>query len=104
MTPRTNEGNYTNGWGEWSKHVLLELERLNERTEGISTKINDMKSELMMLVKEVENIKGLEEKIHNINVELATIKMKFSMIGAAIGGAAAIIVQVGSLLLQYFKG
>lgn len=104
MTPKTNEGSYTNGWGEWSKHVLLELERLNEKTENISTKINDMKGELLMLIKETENIQGIEEKIHNINVELATIKMKFSMIGAAIGGAAAIVVQLGSLLIQYFKG
>jgi len=48
------------GWTQWSKHVLLELERLNndiekeqdkreDRNEVVDNKINDMSTELTKL-------------------------------------------------------
>jgi len=32
----------TNGWHEWSKHVLKELERLNDSYEKIEDKLNNL--------------------------------------------------------------
>jgi len=47
-----------NGWSEWSRHVLLELERLNEKSESIRTEIGFMKSDLA----KISTIKdGMEE-------------------------------------------
>ena len=50
----------SNGWNEWSKHVLLELNRLNtlysqltdalqERNDAINKEIQDMRVELATL-------------------------------------------------------
>ena len=36
----------TNGWNEWSKHVLKELERLNENYEGLRNMNEEIKTEL----------------------------------------------------------
>lgn len=103
MTPKSNEI-YTNGWSEWSKHVLMELERLNDKSEAITECLATVNSKLSVIEKEVESVKKLEEKVNSINVEIATIKLRFSMIGAAIGGGIAVLVQLASLLIQYIKG
>ena len=31
----------TNGWGEWSKHVLLELERFGKQYDHLDNKISE---------------------------------------------------------------
>jgi len=38
-----------NGWNEWSRHVLAELERLNERIEQISQKQGELLVEIARL-------------------------------------------------------
>jgi archaellum component FlaC len=35
-----------NGWNEWSRHVLKELERLNDNYEDIKTEISDIKEDI----------------------------------------------------------
>lgn len=65
-----------NGWDEWSKYVLKELERLNACYENIETDLR---------------------KIH---VEIATLQVKAGIFGA-IGGAIPVIVIIA---LSYLKG
>jgi len=50
-----------NSWNEWGKHVLLELERLND------------------------NIEDMKRENSKINVDLALLKFKCSMFGALAG-------------------
>lgn len=38
-----------NGWKLWSKHVLIELERLNKKCENIESKLNRMSLDIAML-------------------------------------------------------
>ena len=38
-----------NGWNQWSKHVLKELERLNEVMERLEAKLNEVEKDLVML-------------------------------------------------------
>jgi len=56
-----------NGWNEWSRHVLAELERLNGCYEDINKTVN---------------------KIH---IEIAMLKVKSGMWGA-IGGCIPLVV------------
>lgn len=108
----------TNGWAEWSKHVLLELERLNSEIKELATKeevdkigilIQKMSDEgsaplkgLNREFKDLQNLsKDISGEIKKIEIDLATIKMKFSMIGAIVGGGAAIIVQLISIVIQF---
>lgn len=58
-----------NGWNEWSKHVLAELERLNECYNGVNSQL---------------------QKIH---VEIAMLKVKSGMWGA-IGGCIPLLIMV----------
>lgn len=38
-----------NGWSEWSKHVLKELERLNDNQEVLRTKIEEVQQSIVEL-------------------------------------------------------
>lgn len=59
----------TNGWNEWSRHVLAELERLNGCYDGVSKQLSDIK------------------------VEIAMLKVKSGMWGA-IGGCIPIVITI----------
>lgn len=59
-----------NGWTEWSKHVLFELERLNTCYER------------------------LDQKIDQVNIELVKLKVK-SGIWGLVGGAIPICIMLG---------
>jgi len=39
----------TNGWTEWSKYVLKELERLNTCYDSLNEKMNKISNDIMML-------------------------------------------------------
>ena len=39
----------TDTWSVWSKHVLIELERLNKGQRDLQLSVNDIKLELTML-------------------------------------------------------
>lgn len=68
-------GNDSDGWEEWSRHVLLELERLNS------------------------NYAKLADEVKEVQIQLATIKEKATLFGAFSG---AIILLIGALI-QFFK-
>jgi predicted RNase H-like nuclease (RuvC/YqgF family) len=58
-----------NGWNEYSKLVLKELETLNQKFDALSTSLNDVKNELTeMKAKEdrVDELRVWKEKIDEI--------------------------------------
>ena len=63
-----------NGWNEWSKHVLLELQRLNDCYEK------------------------LDEKVDKINNRLTMAQIKIAGLGATI----SLIVTIVVLLIASF--
>ena len=64
-----------NGWREWSKYVLKEMERLNTC------------------------YKSIDEKQRQIAIEIAMLKVKAGVWGA-IGGAIPILITLGVLVLK----
>jgi hypothetical protein len=56
-----NEDKNSNGWNEWSKHVLKELERLNSNYENLGTKIDSIKGDVH------EEMSALRTNITKIN-------------------------------------
>jgi len=65
-----------NGWTEWSRHVLKELERLNTCYESLSTKMGIMQT------------------------EIATLKERSSVWGGIAGTIAGIVVGIIATLLN----
>jgi septation ring formation regulator EzrA len=56
----------TNGWNEWSKHVLKELERLNENYEGLRGEIGKIQqniTELKAARSDVDDIKDWKKRM-----------------------------------------
>ena len=46
---------HQNGWNEWSKHVLKELERLNQNYESINLKIDSLRTDVSEEIAEIRN-------------------------------------------------
>jgi len=62
-------------WNEWSRHVLKELERLNASTGDIY------------------------EKVNQVRIEIAMLKVKAGIWGA-IGGAIPVVVALAMWILK----
>ena len=69
-------GGAQNGWNEWSKHVLAELGRLNDKSDQLSRELQD------------------------VQIKLATLRERASIWGAVSG---AIVLAVG-MVIQFIKG
>ncbi len=66
----------TNGWGEWRRHVLLQLESYDGR------------------------LKAIETNISKFNTEIAILKFKSSIWGASAGVVGASAVALVKALLN----
>lgn len=76
-----------NGWNEWSRHVLKELERLNENIESNRT-VSEKKDEKI--------ITGLND----LKLEFATFKVKIEMKTGLIGIIAGMIIPGLYILIK----
>ena len=77
--PQEETSHSTNGWGEWSKHVLLELKRLNNCVTILDTKVDNLTKEFVILKTEFQ--------------------MKARTQGAIFGSIASIVVGVITALI-----
>lgn len=90
----------SNGWQEWSRHVLKELERLNGNYDTLSSDINEIKGKLgsfssdrmVELSTKMESLEANDTDQEGRLRELEKVSNKFS-------GKWAIIVGVGSVIL-----
>lgn len=64
--------NRDHGWGEWSQHVLKELERLNNNYESLTEKIDSIKSdvhgELSDVRNEITKVKTIQYSVDEIKL------------------------------------
>ena len=58
-----------NGWNEWSRHVLKELERLNEQYENLREINEEIKNEIVKfdsIKDEIVQLKDWQSKVNDI--------------------------------------
>jgi len=77
--PAGDNPEYTSGWDRWSKHVLKELERLNEAIGDLNDKVEKISM----------------DKISNLEKELAVMKTRVLIIGSFVAFFISAIVSVG---------
>lgn len=68
-----------NGWNEWAKKVLADIERLDNNHKFIMSQMDT-------------NNKNLMEQINLLRVDLAILKTKSAVIGGAWGTIMGIVV------------
>lgn len=85
------------GWDQYQKLVLAELERLGRSIEGLGKKI-DGEIDIVRTRNNAE-IGELRDQISNIKTEVALLQLK-----AGIWGAAAGAIPVALLLIAQFIG
>lgn len=85
-----------NGWNEWGKYVLLELERQNKCIKELGDKVDNMSSDNKDDVSDMKD--ELIEKINDIEVEFNSFKSEmqvksgiWGLIGGMIPTAIALI-------------
>jgi hypothetical protein len=87
MTADAKSTNSANGWNEWAKRVLHDIERAEENIGELYGKINDAKSDC-------------DRKINDIKIEMAILKTKVALIGTGCGIAAAVAIEVITRLVR----
>lgn len=73
----------TNGWNDWSKYVLIELQRLDKSLHDLDTASDAMAS--------AAALDKVRETIQSMATEIAILKLKAAMIGAAAGIIVSIV-------------
>lgn len=68
-----------NGWNEWSKHIIKELERLNESSDKLRESIHNSNLEIAKL-------KGLEKDITELKAGIAIVKAEVEKSAIAFEG------------------
>ena len=66
----------TNGWKEWSKHVLKELERLNTNYESLKAMNEEIKTELSKTHVALEGIEDLRSWKARVDEVISPTQMK----------------------------
>lgn len=88
----SNEDLKGGGWQEWSKHVLLELERLNGQSDTILKAVNEIKQGYVTN----EEYGKLKEDFTSTKMDFETFKatqrLRNGMISALTSSVMAIIV------------
>jgi hypothetical protein len=51
--------NNDNGWNEWSRHVLRELERINQQVEKLHDEMSDLRQDLAIVRTELRLKAGI---------------------------------------------
>ena len=73
------DGQEKNGWNEWSKHIIKELERLNDSSDKLRESIHNSNLEIAKL-------KGLEKEIAELKAGIALVKAEVEKSALAFEG------------------
>lgn len=97
MTDQMNQ----NGWNEWSRHVLAELQRLHGTIENLEDKIEVVKDDLNRRIESLkdEHTKYLNEELRKVQIDIAMLKVKSGVWGL-IGGLIPVVIYVVLGIIQ----
>lgn len=75
------DGGQVNGWHEWSRHVLKELERLNESYSRLRTDVSDVKAKVndyspQVLTRLQVGIEGLVKSVHDQETRIRSLEQE----------------------------
>lgn len=68
-----------NGWNEWSKHIIKELERLNTAAEKLRDEIAKSNTEITRLQGLEKEISELKYDINSVKKEISNSSMQFDI-------------------------
>ncbi len=97
MTDKQNQ----NGWNEWSRHVLAELQRLHGTIENLEDKIEVVRDDFSRKVETLKDefTKNFNEELRKIQVDIAMLQVKSGVWGL-VGGLIPILIYVAMELLR----
>ena len=65
-----------NGWNEYSRLVLAELEKLNKRVDGLTTEVNEIKQEISKQEQVKYDLHDLKNWKHNVDEVSSPTQLK----------------------------
>lgn len=96
---KDNPGNPgDNGWLEWKRKVLSDIERLGKRLDAAAGKIADFRADITILNDVRDDVRELTKTVNKLRDEITAIKMKLATYGA-VGGAVA---GIGATIITAF--
>ena len=86
-----------NSWNEWSRHVLAELQRLNDQYADTEDHIELLKRTFMDKVDSIKD--SLHAEAQTLHVEIAMLKVKSGVWGL-LGGLVPVLLMI---LMEVFN-
>ena len=86
-----------NGWNEWSRHVLAELERLNERIEQISQK----QGELLVEIARLHGYRSIELRIGRYSLTVSVSGWEWRLSASA--NRSSVGLTIGPLSMHVWE-
>jgi len=96
MSDKEQEGN---GWVEWKRKVLSDLERLGGRLDKTVETIGHLCSDIAVLTDLREDVKALTIEVGKLREDIAVIKTKLATYGAVSGAISGIAVAIITALI-----
>jgi t-SNARE complex subunit (syntaxin) len=69
-------GSNQNGWNEYSRLVLAELEKLNKRVDSLTTEVNEIKQEISKQEQVKYDLHDLKNWKHNVDEVSSPTQLK----------------------------
>lgn len=91
-----NNNTEVKGWGEWSRWVLKNIEKINERLDSFPSN-----KEIERLSQDIEK---LEQQLHNLEVKLTAFEIEFKIRSGIWGAIGAAIPVIGFFIIKYLTG
>jgi hypothetical protein len=79
-----------NGWPEWGKYVLKELERLNECYTGLKREVTEIQVQLGRISENTRGINGVKEDVTSLKVKAGV----WGLVGGAIPILIALLLKI----------
>lgn len=90
-----------NGWNEWGKYVLLELERQNKCIERLGDKVSGMSSDNKDDINDMKD--ELLERINDLEIEFKSFKSRMQVksgVWGLIGGMIPTVIALIYLIIR----
>lgn len=97
-----NSSKKLNGWNEWGKYVLLELERQNEQIQNLSKSISNMSNSNKDDLGDIKD--DLIEKINHLEVEFKSFRSRMEVKSGIWGLIGGMIPPLAAIIFLFLKG
>ena len=93
-----------NGWAEWKRKVLSDIDSLSKNLLDTAVKLNDLCTDVAVLKELRDDVKELTTAVNELRQDIAVIKTRLATYGAVSGAVAGVAVAIITAFIMQAVG